>query len=95
MVYLNIFVLSLVIQLVKLFGLFLFIGLQAVFLILITSVNSQFFDCYSNLLGFLSDQNFETHILMDSNIDLLKVNINPGSKLLIDLIFYKYDHKVY
>ena len=31
------------------------------------------------------DQNFETHILMDSNIDLLKVNVNPSSKRLIDL----------
>ena len=37
------------------------------------------------MLGFLSDQNFETHILIDRNIDLLKVNINPSSKRLIDL----------
>ena len=49
------------------------------------SVNSKIFDYYSNLLGFLSDQNFKIHIVMDSNIDLLKVNINPSSKRLIDL----------
>ena len=51
----------------------------------LNSVNSEFLNYYSNLLGYLSDQNFEIHILMDSNIDLFKVNINPSSKRLIDL----------
>ena len=48
-------------------------------------VNSKFFDYYSNLLGFLSDQNFEIQIVMDSNIDLLKDNKYPSNKRLIDL----------
>ena len=48
-------------------------------------VHSKFFDYYSNLLGFLSDQNFEIHIVMDSNIDLLKDNKYPSNKRLIDL----------
>ena len=49
----------------------------------LNSVNSEFLNYYSNLLGYLSDQNFEIHIQMDSNIDLVKVNINPSSKRLI------------
>ena len=53
LVYLNLFVLSLVIQLVKLFSLFLFNGLQAVCLILITSsVNSEFFLLLFKLVRF-------------------------------------------
>ena len=34
-------------------------------------LTQNFFDYYSTLVGSLSDQHFETYILMDSNIDLL------------------------